>query len=89
MMHSGVPRRSLDSRLHFVALLSTYQVEVLGLNLGPVKADQDLVEDGAQDATQVRGHDRDVEPVVVGAERQDRWWNKKNYFEAKRPNFYC
>ena len=56
-----------------MAFLSTYQVEVLGLNLGPVKADQDLVEDGAQDAAQVRGHDRDVEPVVVGAESQDRW----------------
>ena len=73
-----------------MALLSTYQVEVLGLNLGPVKADQDLVEDGAQDAAQVRGQDRDVEPVVVGAERQDRWLNKKNYYsKAKRPNFYC
>jgi hypothetical protein len=32
-----------------------------------VEVDQDLVEDGAQDAAQVWGHDGNVEPVVVSA----------------------
>ena len=57
-------------RIELTSRLSSYQLDVLSFDLGPVEADQDLVEDGAQDAAKVRGHDRDVEPVVVGAKKR-------------------
>jgi hypothetical protein len=35
----------------------------------PVKVDEELVEKRSQNSAKVRGHDRHVEPVIVGTEK--------------------